>query len=294
MQKNKFHSCLQRVPLLLVMAFVSVSCTEHDLAPRESPAFALLVRAYDADRHPLNSDVVKDVTLYVFDKNKAFLESRDIRLNEIVTLDYPNHESLTLVAWGNGKQGSQMMPKLKEGDHLETAFVSLIHTRQSLAVAGSPDDLLHGIIYMKANNGSTEELAMRRKTAGVAITARYLKEYAGSSEGEFSYVLRKSTDKLDFYGKPNGSDVCYSPEAEFNAEDEFVSPVFHILPTEEDLRIDIYQGSVLKTTILSDNGGRALRAEVGKLLNVLVSFTDEVSVELTTSEWGKRENRKEF
>ena len=294
MQTDKFRNSLQIVPLLLFMAFVSVSCIKEDLTQCENPVFALQVKAYDADKRPLGTDVVKDVTLYIFDKNKLFLGSRHIRLQETVTLDYPGHPSLTLVAWGNGRQGNQTMPELQKGDHLESAFVSLIHTRTSVPVAGSPDDLLHGFIDIQANGASARELPIHRKTAGVIVTARHLKEYVGSAGGEFRYVLRKSTDKLDFYGKPNGTDVHHSPEAKFDDKGDFVSSIFNILPTENDLKIDIYHNNVLKTTIVSDNEGNPLRAEEGRLLNVFVNFKGNVSVEMKVSEWGKQEIWKEF
>ncbi len=294
MQNNKFRNCLQIVPLLLFMAFVSVSCIKDDLSECRPPVFSLKVKAFDADNKPLGGESVKEVTLYVFDGEKLFLDSHDIRVDETVTLNYPDHKSLTLVAWGNGKQGHQTMPDLQKGDHLETAFVSLIQTRTSLPVAESPDDLLHGILDINTDAESTAELPIRRRTAAVAITVRHLKEFVGSSEGEFRYVVRKTTDKLGFYGKPNGSSVSYSPPAEFNDKGEFVSSIFNILPAEEELRIDIYHQGVLKTTVISDNKGNPLRAEVGRLLNVLIDFRGEVSVDITVSEWGKREIWKEF
>ena len=107
-------------------------------------------------------------------------------------------------------------------------------------------------------------------------------------------MLRKSTDKLDFYGKPNGSEVCYSPEAAFDANDDFVSSIFHVFPPEHDIRIDIYHRDVLMTTVISDSKGNPLRVETGRLLNVLIDFRGDISVDMTVSEWGKKEIWKEF
>ena len=129
MQNNKFHYCLHILPILFFMAFVSASCIKDDLgdcpAPR-TPGFSLLLKAFDADGGSLDSETIKDITLYIFDADKALLDIRNVLLSETVTLDYPGHDNLKLVAWGNGKQGALLMPALKEGDHLETAFVSLI------------------------------------------------------------------------------------------------------------------------------------------------------------------------
>ena len=94
----------------------------------------------------------------------------------------------------------------------------------------------------------------------------------GSSDGDFHYILRKTGSMLDFYGLPNGTDVSYRPEASFNDQGHFVSSAFNILPTEEELRIDIYHRGVLRTTIISDSNGKPLRVAEGRLLNVLVDF----------------------
>ena len=131
MQNNKFHYCLHILPILFFMAFVSASCIKDDQGDRpdpgtpSTPGFSLQVKAFDADGGSLGDETIKDLTLYIFDAGKALLDTRNVLLSETVTLDYPGHDNLTLVAWGNGKQGAQSMPALKEGDHLETAFVSL-------------------------------------------------------------------------------------------------------------------------------------------------------------------------
>ena len=113
MQNNKFHYCLHILPILFFMAFVSASCIKDDLsdcpAPRTS-GFSLQVKAFDADGGSLGSETIKDITLYIFDADKALLDTRNILLSEIVFLDYPGHDNLKLVAWGNGKQGAQSMP----------------------------------------------------------------------------------------------------------------------------------------------------------------------------------------
>lgn len=254
MQKNKFRNCLQILPVLFLMAFVSASCIKDDLSGCPSPhvsGLTLQVKAFDADGGTLGSETIKDITLYVFDKDKNLLDTLHTSLSELVTLDYPGHDVLKLVAWGNGRQGSQTLPALRQGDHLETAFVSLIHqsqTRITYPVAGSPDDLFYGTIDIQTSADalsatgtlSDKELPLRRKVSGVAVTA------------------------------------------------------FNILPTEEELRIDIYHRGVLQTTVISDSNGKPLRVSEGRLLNVLVDFDGAISVEVKVTDWGKQEIWKEF
>lgn len=281
MQKNKFRNCLQILPVLFLMAFVSASCIKDDLSGCPSPhvsGLTLQVKAFDADGGTLGSETIKDITLYVFDKDKNLLDTLHTSLSELVTLDYPGHDVLKLVAWGNGRQGSQTLPALRQGDHLETAFVSLIHqsqTRITYPVAGSPDDLFYGTIDIQ--------------TSADALSAT-----GTLSDGDFHYILRKTGNMLDFYGLPNGTDVSYRPEASFNDRGDFVSSVFNILPTEEELRIDIYHRGVLQTTVISDSNGKPLRVSEGRLLNVLVDFDGAISVEVKVTDWGKQEIWKEF
>ena len=96
MQKSKFRSCLQMLSVLLLTAFVSVSCIKEDLSECSKPGFSLQVKAFDADNQELASEYVKDITLYIFDKNKLFLDTCEVFLQELVMLDYPGHDSLTV------------------------------------------------------------------------------------------------------------------------------------------------------------------------------------------------------
>ena len=94
MQKNKFRNCLQILPVLFLMAFVSASCIKDDLSGCPSPhvsGLTLQVKAFDADGGTLGSETIKDITLYVFDKDKNLLDTLHTSLSELVTLDYPGH-----------------------------------------------------------------------------------------------------------------------------------------------------------------------------------------------------------
>lgn len=295
MQNNKSRSCLQMLFISLVTAFVVMSCTKEDLAQCFKPQFSLQVKAYDADDADVGSETVKDITLYLFDKGNLFIGSREATLGQTVMLDYPDHDKLLVVAWGNSKQGHQTMPELQIGDHLQTAFLSLLHTTKTiLPVADSPDDLFYSSKEISSYDPSVHLIPIKRKISSVIITARHLKEYVADTEGEFQYVVRKSGDKLDFYGKPGGGDVSYSPDAAFDKAGDFVSSVFNILPTENDLRVDIYHRGVLKTTIVSDSQGKPLKIVEGKLLNILINLKGDVSVEISVTPWGEKQIWKEF
>ena len=84
MQNNKFHYCLHILPILFFMAFVSASCIKDELgdcpAPG-TPGFSLQVKAFDADGGSLGDETIKDLTLYIFDADKALLDTRNVLLS---------------------------------------------------------------------------------------------------------------------------------------------------------------------------------------------------------------------
>lgn len=264
------------------------------MCPTSTP-YILSVKAYDADGKELGKDEVKDIVLYIFDNNQSFIKTVQAQLNTKVSLDYPEHEALTVVAWGNAIHDSHIMPELKVGDKLDEAFVSLNRPKAVLPSADTPGDLFHGSIkIVLADQESEQLLPVKRATASITITARSLKEYAHATDEDFQYAIRKSSDKLDFFGKPNGNDVSHFPDREFNDKDEFVTPVFNIFPIEEDIKIDIFHQGVLLTTIIADNKGKPLRVERGRLLNVLIDFGGDISVTVSVTPWGEKQIWKNF
>lgn len=283
--------------LLMVTAFALASCIKEDLSQcGTSTSYKLKIKASDADNIDItHTDAVKEVKLYVFDDSRNYLETHNATIGEVVELNYPSHDKLHVVAWGNTANDNQRIPNLNPGEHFNTAFVSLHKTKATIPIAQSPDDLFHeDIELIKENITEVEDITIRRKTSSVIITARKLKEFASTTDNNFSYRLRETRDKLDFYGKLNGNNVHYCPDAAFDNNELFVSSIFNILPATSNIEIDIYHGSVLKAIIVADGDGKPFKAVEGKLLNVLINFEANISVEVTVTDWGKKHIWKEF
>lgn len=297
MQNNKYRSCLQMLFISLVAAFVTMGCTEEDISQCAPDTYRLTVKAFDADGKELTAETVKEVSLYVFDQNKQFLGVHtQTTLGQSVELNYPAHEQLTVVAWGNGQQGHQTMPTLTVGDKMETAFVSLIQTKAAMATVQSPDDLFHGYIALSKENLKVEnQLPTYRKTSGVAITARKLRQFANANDNNFTYVLRQTGNKINFEGKEAGDCSNYIPAASFTEnKDEFIAPIFNILATASDIEVDIFHGEIHVATITKAPDGTPLKVEAGKVLNILIDFTGDITVSVTVTPWGVQHVWKEF
>lgn len=255
-----------------------------------------MVKAYSAENEELDSETIKDITLYVFDRDGQFIRAHTEHVvNHSVEFNYPDHDRLTVVAWGNGAQGSQSLPTLNVGDKIEEAFVTLSRTRASMATIQSPDDLTHGLIELTKENQNVEAvLSMSRKTSGVSLTARELKQYANASDDNFSYVLRQTGHQLDFFGNESGELSAYTPQASFDGNGDFAAPIFNILTTSSDIEVDILHGDILVATILKTPDGKPLRVEPGKTLNIMVDFTGDISVSVSLTPWGEGQIWKDF
>lgn len=282
--------------LSLATAFVTISCTKEDLSECISN-YTLTINAFDAEGRELTTETVKDITLYVFDQNKLFLGVHtDITLGQDVELNYPKQDALMVVAWGNAAQGHQTLPTLIVGDKMETAFVSLLKTRAEMGTVQSPDDLFYGMVTLiKENRETDNKLPMFRKTSGVSITARRLKQYANVSDDNFSYVLRQTGDKISFEGREAGEYSNYIPTASFiENKDEFVAPIFNILTTKSNIEVDIFYNDILVATLLKSPDGKPLKVEPGQILNLLIDFTSQISVSVSVTPWGVQQIWKEF
>lgn len=304
MQNNKFRNYLQMLSVSLVAAFVITGCTKEDLSQcieKPDNTYKLLVKAYDADGVELTTENVKDVALYIFDRDNKFIAIRsEAKLGQSIVLDYPNNDILKVVAWGNGSQGHQAMPTLSVGDKMETAFVSLLNTKATMATIQSPDDLFHGSITLKPENREMKNtLPIYRKTSGVTITANKLKQHVNASDDDFTYVLRSTGNKINFEGKEAGELSNYIPKASFTEnKDEFIAPLFNILTTASNIEVDIFYGTTKVATVVSAANGEPLRVEAGKVLNILIEFTGDTSADITVkvevTPWGVEYIWKEF
>jgi molybdopterin-binding protein len=296
MQNKKFRNYLQMLFISLLTAFVLLSCTQEDLTLCKPTSYKLIVKAVNAEDEALGTETVKDLSLYVFDNKKRFLALHpDYMVGQSILLDYPDHDSLMVVAWGNGFQGGQTMPVLNIGDMMDDASISLIQKTRENSGIQSPDDLLHGSITLNNESHVVEkQMLIHRKTSGLVITSRTLKLYSNTTEENFSYVVRQTGSKLNFEGVELGEYSSYYPQASFNNKDEFVAPIFNILTTTSNIEVDIFHGNILKATIIKNSTGDPLRVEAGKTLNVLVDFEGIISVDISVTPWGVTELWKDF
>lgn len=291
-------------------AVLLCGCTKQNLSecPEE---VAIYIQPVDVEGGEITEDgVLQSLSLFVFDKDKLFLQRLDAHVGEPLRIYFPDQDQLHVVSWGNLSEKRMEIPPMTKGTPMHESFIRLLENVQpqggkvqvksptTRSIALTPDDLFYSYdeISLKTGVQTSYKLKINRSVSAMAITMRNLQGYANRYDENYSLVVRDTYNAIDFYGRLTGSKVGYIPTAAFNDKKELMAPLFNLLPSHAEgvIEIDIYHGDELITTVKNDSQGQPLKAEVGKTLNVLVDFRLQVTVEVSTTPWGITHIWKEY
>ena len=286
---------------LVALAVSLTSCLKDDLDGCDDK-HTLTVRAYDHAGTELSRREVEEVMLYVFDSDLCFVERINTHVGRTVTLNAPRGEEIHVVGWGNLDSGQQSYTQHEAGSHKDYHYVRLLPHTRVMSYSLSPADLFRGEITLSGESGgsggnSENTLPIHRETGSMAITVRGLITFAGHADHNYSIEVRETPSVVDFYGNLSGNKVAYRPTGSFTigaSNEEYYVPPFNLLPEASGIRIDIYHGTDLVTTISRDNAGDPIVVEKGKLTNVLVDFRTSLNVSVALTPWGEEQLWKEF
>ncbi|MDI9604203.1 MAG: FimB/Mfa2 family fimbrial subunit [Bacteroidota bacterium] len=290
------------VAALLLTGLLS-SCLKEDFSDCPRP-FRLFIKAVDTDEKDItDSGDVQQVILFVFNENGEIVDAVVLDAAAVksrnpvgIKLDYPGHQSLSFVAWGNTsgvdfpdkasvKQLNDLYAKLRAQD-------DKLKEQGQNGTAQSPSDLFYGNLTVPVEYGSIEPtgdqtVTIRRKTAQVAISAIHLKQWNENKEGEYSFRLKESLNTYDQDGNLTGTAVNYIPVSQLK-DGTLTAPVFKTYPngTGQSFSLEIlFNGEVIYSTNKGADG-KAFVPEVGRLLNIIIDFRAEVSVMSVITPWG--------
>jgi len=279
------------------------SCLKEDFSECPRP-FRLFIKAVDADEKDItDSGEVQQVILFVFNENGEIVDAVVLDAAAVksrnpveIKLEYPGHQSLTFVAWGNTsgvdfpdkasvKQLNDLYAKLRAQD-------GTLKEQDQKGTAQSPSDLFHGSLSVPVEYGSIEPsgdqtVTIRRKTAQVFITAIHLKQWNENKEGNYSFRLKESQNTYDQNGNLTGTTVNYIPVAQLQ-DGTLTAPVFNTYPTGtgQSYTLEILFNGEVIFTANQDSDGKAFVPEVGRLLNIIIDFRAESSVMVVITPWG--------
>ena len=248
-----------------------------------------------------NEDV-SEVVLYIFDKDKLFIDTLKTTVDNIITLNMPQHEKIFVVALGNSESGDQTLPTLNVGDPISKAYLTLKTSIEAgIHIANSPGDLFIGSedISLTGYNCETiiHTLTINRRVASMTITTSNIQHCLGTADSDFHYLIHNTHGSLNFTGTSAGNIVVYKPKTRFNESKEFIAPVFYTLATksEELTTVEIYKSDKLIFSTSIDKDGKPIILREGELVDVKIDFKcPEIEVSLEIKPWGEVNIDQEF
>lgn len=276
----KHISFIKRNLILAFGAFVflGTGCIKESL----DPCYKLYLRAENVRGDDITVlGQVRDVSLYVFDENENYLETRALDKNfittrqEIVLTNYPADKKLHLVAWGNlGDKTNQQITEPKTLNDLKLMLKS------NDGIAQSPDSLYYGSKVVLATGGGVSQndtLVVRIKTGTITIKTEGVQNITKSPD-ELGFAMDNTLDTYDAAGEQTGSEVSYQPGSMYDvsiSEWRTTGEVSAETVGKAGGMQNVFPGDDLTFT-LSRNGSDLKK--VNKLLNVETGLEETPSV----------------
>ncbi|MCD7849426.1 MAG: FimB/Mfa2 family fimbrial subunit [Parabacteroides sp.] len=315
------HIAIIKQSLILVaglLAALLTSCIKDDLA--ECYKLTLKVERLNKDEALDITALgeVSDATLYIFDANKNFLESRNVDKEFItsrkeITLDnYPDNTKLYIVAWGNLGGGKQNITQPKNMDDLK------VQLKSANGYAQSPDSLYYGSKEVttlgSGVTGGNGEVVIRQKTGVYTIKTvdleKGLKAYGLKSASDFDFYINETLDTYDNSGKLAGDSVAYNPEGQYDAAQEWLTT--GVIDDSQfggkqnsfagenlGVRIISADGKIDKTVYVAEDSNGEFKPlaipEAGRM-DVLIAFGEDgsISARMRITRWGVVDDNIEF
>jgi hypothetical protein len=289
------------VATLLLTGLLS-SCLKEDFSDCPRP-FRLFIKAVDADEVDItDSGDVQQVILFVFNEKGEIVDAVVLDAAAVksrkpvdVKLDYPGHQSLTFVAWGN--TGGVEFPDKASVKQLNDLYAKLkardgkIKEQNQNGIAQSPSDLFQGSLSVPIEYGSIEPsgdqtVIIRRKTAQVFISAIHLKQWNGNKEGNYFFRLKESLNTYDQNGNLIGTTVNYIPVSQLQ-DGTLTAPIFNTYPTGtgQSYTLEILFDDEVIYTANKGTDGKAFVPEAGRLLNIIIDFRGGLNVVVVITPW---------
>lgn len=259
-------------------AFLCTGCIKESL----DPCYKLYLRAENVRGDDITVlGQVRDVSLFVFDENGNYLETRALDKSfittrqEIVLTNYPADKKLHLVAWGNlGDKTNQQITEPKTLNDLKLMLKS------NNGIAQSPDSLYYGSKDVLATDGGISQndtLVVRIKTGTITIKTEGVQNMT-KSVNEFGFGMDNTLDTYDAAGVQTGDEVAYQPESVYDSSISEWRTAGEVSPEtvgKAGGMQNVFPGDNLTFT-LDQNGQQLMK--VNKILNIETGVEEVPSV----------------
>lgn len=284
------------VPTLCALAMVATGCIREDLEPCNS-SHKLTLKVVNAEGDEITeSGAVTQATLYVFDEDFNYLESRRIdgaaiKERKEIALDYGGSNELTLVAWGNMSEKREVVTQAQRIEELKV----ILKSNNGLAVQA--DNLYFGRLTVATQKGlpnADRQIVIAPQTGSVKISTQGL-QYAinrlfglkAAAPHACRYTLDRTLDQYTHQGELAGSSVYYNPDAQWVGTEWNTNQYNTYLGTNLTISLDV-DGKSLVDNVGQDDFGEPLSVEKGQTKFISLRFSQDgvlVSVRTSVRPW---------
>ena len=289
----------------LCLCVLVTGCVNEDL----EECYKLRLRAENIKGEDVTGlGYVSAASLYIFDENQNYLETRVldkdfiISHDEIVLDNYPANRKLNIVAWGNVNVLGDKQ-EVSESKRIEELKV-MLKSQNSLAVL--PDSLYFGIqqVQTKASGGITEnkEIVVHPKVGSVTIETRNL-EYGLRSKGissvkECDFYLNRTLSGFDFQGEQIGDSVYYNPASVASDEKigEWETPNLQTACPGDSLGVSLDINGINLGSATLDQDNKPIATKAGENTHIVLEFAEDgtLSARVQVRPWGEVNDHIEF
>lgn len=261
------------IRLCLLLGLLFSSCVREDTD--KCVQYALNVRVVDTEGNDLtDKGVLEKTDIYLFNE-KGFVRRIPQSLPSGFLFGEDKNEKLTLVAWGNLKEDTLVTTEIAPGTPIEDAWLQLRQHGEGGHLPVTDLFFSRKELHAADTRGMQEKsivMVMERAAAGMSIRTRHLSERYPHTGTPFYLVVRGAGTRLDFGGNIAGEGASYHPKSITDGAGDVYAPPFHLLPADEERRIeiDICRNGKKLCTIDEDNDFNPICAPAGKQTNVVI------------------------
>ncbi|MDR2968824.1 MAG: FimB/Mfa2 family fimbrial subunit [Tannerellaceae bacterium] len=265
-------------------------------ADTNTTTYSLVLKALSGGKDITTKGDVDGVTLFVFDDNYEFIESKNIDKATVlnrrtIQIAAGSTEKITIVAWAGLNNNKEEVSSLNQNSILTDLRVQL--KQNNGQVTNFPGDLFHGQISIdRANMTRSEEareLSIERKVAEFSLTTTGIAKKFGTIDGDFYYKIRTSTSMIDHNGEVAGESVEYILPATINAAGNLTADNIAVLPSS-DVTIELYRDDILVLSSKNLKNTQELAIGASQQLDIVFDIY-KVSQSMVVAAWGQVINR---
>lgn len=291
-------------PALCLLGLLATSCIHEDL----DECYTLRLRAENIKGEDVTGlGYVSAASLYIFDENLNYLETRVldkdfiISHDEIVLDNYPASQKLNIVAWGNVNVLGDKQ-EVSESKRIEELKV-MLKSQNSLAVM--PDSLYYGTQQVQTKAGGiteNKEIVVHPKVGSVTIETINLevglRKNGITTVNDCDFYLDRTLSGFDYQGEQIGDSVYYNPASVPNEENvgQWKTPNLQTACPGSGMEVSLSVNGVQLGSAVVDEKGDEIATYAGQNTHIVLEFAEDgtLSARVQVRPWGEVNDHIEF